>query len=280
MLTIDKPKKKKKRFLASLLCANLLFSSLAFAQQVDSESAFKAHLYNIEAASSEPFRYQTTLHNRAARSMNYEFEASLPSGWQISYRVDGSQVTSLQLDANSSKDISIEINAPHAAEAKKHTIPITATNTEHSFKLDLEAVVKGSYDISLTTPTGRLSEEVLSGSSKEITLVVKNTGTLPLNNLSLSSQLPSRWEATFEPATVEQLEAGKTVDVKAKLSVPDKTIAGDYVANFTVKNDNKQSEASFRVMVKTSLLSGWIGVVVILIAIGLIYFLIRKYGRR
>ncbi|MCY4781722.1 NEW3 domain-containing protein [Sphingobacterium sp. UT-1RO-CII-1] len=284
MLTIHKPKntKRNKSLFIGLLCASFLLNVPAFSQTENesTSSAFQAHLMNIEAASNEPFRYNATLRNTTGKTTTYDFQAELPPGWLISYRVDGSQVTSVQLEAGSSKDVHIEINASLTADPKKYKIPIVAKSGELHFPLHLEAVVKGSYDLSLSTPTGRLSDEVLSGSSKEITLVVKNTGTLPLNKLDFSSQLPSRWEANFEPSTIEQLEPGKTIDIKTKLSVPDKTIAGDYVAKFTVKNDNKQSEASFRIIVKTSILSGWIGIGIILLAVGLIYFLIRKYGRR
>src|SRR5690606_5612953 len=101
-----------------------------------------------------------------------------------------------------------------------------------------------------------------------------------LNDLKISSQLPTKWEATFEPSAIEQLEAGKSADITATLKVPEKTIAGDYAANFTTKSPNDQKEISFRILVKTSVLSGWIGILLILAAIGLVYFLIRKYGRR
>src|SRR5690606_33381250 len=107
-----------------------------------------------------------------------------------------------------------------------------------------------------------------------------NTGTLPLTDVELSAQNPSRWETTFEPSKIKEIEPGKSVDVTASLKVPDKTIAGDYVTTITAKNSNSTSQLSFRMTVKTSLLSGWIGVLVILAAIGLVYYLIRKYGRR
>lgn len=282
MLNTHRPKKTKKQlwYFASLLCASLFFSSVSVAQQSSSASAFHARLLNIEAPANEPFRYNATLHNAAAEAVVYEFKADLPPGWQISYRVEGSQVTSVQLEPGRTQDIGIEINSTLTAEPKKYKIPIRASSATNSFDLNLEAVVKGSYGIELSTPSGRLSDEIISGSSKELNLVVKNTGTLPLNNVELSSQLPSQWEATFEPASIEQLEPGKSMDIKTTVKVPDKTIAGDYLAKLTAKNTNKQSEVSFRIMVKVSILSGWIGIVIILLAVGLIYFLIRKYGRR
>jgi uncharacterized membrane protein len=134
--------------------------------------------------------------------------------------------------------------------------------------------------MTLSTPTGRLSDEVTSGSQKELQLVIKNTGTLPLSDVQLSSQLPSGWESTLEPASIRQLEARKTIDVKATVRIPDKTIAGDYSATFSASSNNSSQQVAFRLVVKTSLLSGWIGIMVILLAVGIVYYLIRKYGRR
>ena len=244
------------------------------------KSGFTAKLMNIEAATNEVFRYSTTLHNGSASARVYELKADLPVGWMISFKVDGSQVTSINMDAGKTQDIAIEINAIASADPKKYSIPIKAIASSDTLLLKLEAVVKGSYGITLTTPTGRLSDEVTSGGQKQVQLVVKNTGTLPLNDLQVSSQLPTNWESPFEPSNIKQLEPGKTINVTATLKVPDKTIAGDYAANFTVTNSNTNAQIAIRLMVKTSLLSGWIGVVIILIAIGIVYYLVRKYGRR
>src|SRR5690606_33108505 len=161
-----------------------------------------------------------------------------------------------------------------------YKIPVQAISNADTLSLALEAAVRGSYAIELTTPSGRLSDEIVAGNSKELLLVVKNTGTLPLNNVDLSSQLPSKWETSFSPSTIEQIQPGQQADVKVTLKVPEKTIAGDYVTKMTVRASANSSEAAIRIMVKTSLLSGWIGLVIILASVGLIYLLIRKYGRR
>lgn len=264
--------------------AFITFSSALQAQQspvgATGKSSFIARLMNIEAAANETFRYNTTLLNASGKAGVYELKAELPAGWMITYRVDGSQVTSINMDAGKTQDISIEINATENADPKKYKIPVKAISPADTLTLNLEAVVKGSYNVELTTPTGRLSDEVTSGSEKEIHFVVKNAGTLPLNDLELSSQLPSGWESTFEPSKIEHLQPGKTMDVTARLKVPDKTIAGDYAATFSVKNNNDNADAAFRIIVKTSVLSGWIGILVILLAVGIVYYLIRKYGRR
>jgi len=247
---------------------------------IDGKSNFTAKLINIEGATNEIFRYTTTLHNGDSKSKVFELKAQLPAGWMISYKVDGSAVTSIAMDAGKTQDIFIEINSTSTADPGKYKIPVKAVSTVDTLVLNLEAAVKGSYGLTLTTPTGRLSEEVTSGSHKDIKLVVKNSGTLPLNNIDLSSQLPSNWEASFEPQTITSLAPGKSQELTAKLKIPDKTVAGDYAATFTAANPNGNSPAAFRIIVKTSLLSGWIGILVILLSIGLVYALIRKYGRR
>lgn len=262
----------------------LAFNQAAQAQQpptgTGGKPSFTAKLMNIEAAANETFRYNTTLYSGALKPTIFELKADLPIGWLITYRVDGSQVTSLNLEPNKTQDISIEINATATASPNKYKIPVKAISPSDTLSLNLEAVVKGSYSLALTTPSGKLSEEVTSGSQKEIQLVVKNSGTLPLNDLEISGELPANWQSTFEPAKIKQLEPGKSVDIKATLKVPDKTIAGDYAATFKASNANSNAQAAFRIVVKTSILSGWIGIMVILVAIGIVYYLIRKYGRR
>jgi uncharacterized membrane protein len=254
--------------------------TLLVAQASSKESSLTARLVNIEAAVHETFRYNATIRNGTSQANVYELTAGVPEGWSVVFRARGSQVTSLNMDGNKSEEVTIEIIPSYSTAPAKYKIPVKATTGSDTLKLDLEAVVKGSYGLELTTPTGRLSDNITEGRQKEIHLVVSNTGTLPLNDISLSAQTPPKWDATFEPAKIDNLLPGKTIDIIAKLSVPDKTLAGDYVTTFNARNTNSNAQSVFRMTVKTSVLSGWIGILVILLAIALVAYLIRKYGRR
>ncbi|MGN0002233.1 MAG: NEW3 domain-containing protein [Sphingobacterium composti] len=258
----------------------LFFSFHVFGQNANNKTSFTARLLNVEAPTNETFRYNSTLTNGNTELTNYNLSAKLPAGWQITYRVEGVAVTSLQIEPGISKDIGIEINCPISTKPDTYKIPVEAISQSDTLKLGLEAVVRGSYAVEISTPTGRLSDEIVAGNSKELLLVVKNSGTLPLNTLELTSQLPSKWETSFSPSTIEQLQPGQQVDLKVTLKVPEKTIAGDYITKMNVKSTNASTETSIRIMVKTSILSGWVGILIIIAAAGLIYYLIRKYGRR
>ncbi|MBO9618035.1 MAG: hypothetical protein J7539_03280 [Niabella sp.] len=269
---------------AGVFLSILFFSFSAAAQHPSLSkppgSSFTARLQSIEAAVNETFRYNAALHNGTLLPHTYQLMPVLPIGWSIAFKVEGSEVISFTVDSGKTQDVSIEIAPVFNAKPGKYSIPVMAISGGDSLKLNLEAVVKGAYAAELTTPTGRLSDEVTEGSTKEIHLVVKNKGTIPLQQLELSAETPSQWDASFQPSKIERLEPGATQDVIASLKVPDKTIAGDYVTTFNLKNANTKAAATFRMTVTTSLLSGWIGLLVILAALGMIYYLVRKYGRR
>lgn len=259
----------------------LVSSSRLSAQRTgNAPTSFTARLINLEATAKETFRYTLSLHNGGARSAIYELHAETPRGWNTVFKVEGMQVSSLKLDSTKTQNITLEITPGPETEPGKYPIPVTAISESDNLQLSLEAAVKGAYGVSLSTPSGRLSDDITEGSSKLIQLVVKNTGTLPLDGLELSAQTPSKWEATLDPSKIDRLQPGESKEVSARLGVPDKTIAGDYMTTFTAKNKDANASAAFRMSVTTSLLSGWLGVLVILIAAGMIYYLIRKYGRR
>jgi uncharacterized membrane protein len=271
---------KLQHFIFSLLAIFSLTASYAQKKDNHLQSSFTANLMNIEATAKETFRYNTSLHNGSKEAQVYTLEAKVPEGWNTTFRAQGSQIASLKVDSEKTEAISVEITASPVVKPGKYNIPVIAVSSQDTLRLELEAVVKGAYGVELTTPTGRLSDDITEGSSKVLQLSIMNSGSLPLDGLELSARSPAKWTATFEPSKVERLDPGKTVEIKATLNVPDKTIAGDYITTFTVKNNYANADTTFRMTVKTSLLSGWLGILVILLALGIVYYLIRKYGRR
>ncbi len=265
--------------LSLFFLTNLSVTSVE-AQDQNTDASFTSNLINVAAPVNETFRYQTTLESKSDKAKIYELKAEVPKGWRVAFKAHGSRITSIKIDPDKKQNINLEINPAYGAEPSKYKIPIYAICEGDTLKLNFEAVVKGAYEIELTTPSGLLSGKITEGEKKEIHLIVKNKGTLPLKDITLSSQNPSKWETTFSPTEIQELGVGKTTDVVATLTVPDKTIAGDYISKFTAKVTESTSTITFRTTVKTSVLAGWVGLMVILVAIGVVVSLIRKFGRR
>ena len=132
----------------------------------------------------------------------------------------------------------------------------------------------------LTTPRGLLSTDVTAGDVKKIELEVRNTGSALLKDIQLSANKPAYWEVTFEPSKVDALKAGETSTVMATLKASKKALPGDYVTTIMAKTPEVNADAQFRIAVKTPMIWGWVGVLIIIATIGVVYYLFRKYGRR
>lgn len=257
---------------------------LPISVDITEKGTFKTELTseqpNMEGHSTSDFSYTVTLKNRTAEEQHYALTTKAPRGWNVQFKVDGKNVTSVTLEANGSKDIDVSVTPAENVKAGKYKIPVKAATSSTSAKTELEAVITGTYDIEISTPSGRLSTDINAGSDKTIELIVKNTGSSTLTDIKLDSSLPPDWEVEFEPANLDKLEAGKSVKVKAKLKASKDAIAGDYVAEFTAETPEASSKAQFRVSVKTSMAWGLVGIVIIIGVVGSLYYIVRKYGRR
>lgn len=259
-------------------------TQLPIAVIVSEQGTFKTEFStgqaNMEGAANSTFTYNATLRNRTADAQVYALRSFAPPGWNVTFKANYKQVSSVNVEANRTQDITIEVNPPDQLKAGKYKIPVQAATEATSANLELEAGITGSYAMELTTPQGLLSTDITAGDDKKIDLVLRNTGSAELQNIDLQSAAPANWSVTFEPKKIAKLPAGQTAQVTAVIKADKKAIAGDYVTNLEAKTPEVSSRAAFRVSVETSMIWGWMGILIILAALGGVYRLFRKYGRR
>ena len=250
------------------------------AQQGTYQTEFTTDQPNMEGNSKSTFTFSTTLKNQTADQQLYALMANAPRGWNVIFKPNYKQATSAQVEPNSSQNVSIDITPPANVEAGSYKIPVRAATGTTSAELELEVVVTGSFQMELTTPRGLLSADITAGDVKRIELEVKNTGSSLLKDIQLSASKPADWEVTFEPTKIDALKAGETSTVTAILKASKKALPGDYVTTIMAKTPEVNADAQFRIAVKTPMIWGWVGVLIIAAAIGVVYYLFRKYGRR
>lgn len=166
------------------------------------------------------------------------------------------------------------------AKSDTYKIPVSAQSGGTSSEIELEAVITGTYGLTLTTPDGVLSDDITAGGDTVVDLVVENTGSVDLTDINLKSTTPPKWEVEFDKDTISTLKAGEKAIVKATLKAPKDAIAGDYATTFSASSAEASSDANFRVSVKTSTAWGFAGFGIILVVVGGLYSIVRKYGRR
>lgn len=254
--------------------------TIVVSEQGTFKTEFTTTQPNMEGNSKATFTFNATLKNSTAEQQLYSLVANAPRGWNVVFKVNYKQATSAQVDANKTENLTIDINPPANVEAGTYKIPVMASNGSTADKIELEVVITGSYDMQLTTPTGLISSTITAGSTKRMDLVVKNAGSAELKDIQLSSTKPTDWEVTFEPAKIDALKSGETTNVTAIVKASKKALPGDYVLKMEARMPEVTSAVDFRITVETSLIYGWLGIFIILVVIGGIYFLFRKYGRR
>jgi uncharacterized membrane protein len=259
-------------------------SALPLTVNVSQRGTFKTELTtdqsNMAGAANSTFTFNAKLRNYTEGSQAYALNAAAPPGWKVSFKANYKQVSSINIEPGHTQDISIEVDPPDETPAGTYKIPVTASTGATSADLGLEVGITGSYGLTLSTPTGLLSTSAVAGSDKRLDLVVRNTGSADLKNIQLLSTLPANWNVSFDPARIDALPAGQTAQVTATLIPDGKAIAGDYMANLTARAAEASALAALRVSVETSWIWSWAGICIILVALGGVYYLFRKYGRR
>ncbi|MGG6313915.1 NEW3 domain-containing protein [Paenibacillus macerans] len=259
-------------------------AALPLVVNVSEQGTFKTELTldqaNMEGHSDSTFTYSAVLRNRTTQKQTYAMSAQAQQGWDVRFKADGNSVTSVEVEPNTEKSITIEVKPPEQIQAGTYDIPIAAASGETKANASIEAVVTGTYDMKFSTVNDVLSTDIGAGSERKLTFVVQNTGSAELQDLSFSSAAPTDWEVSFEPSSVTSIAPGESKQVQATIKSSKKSLAGDYVVSLTASSANKSANADLRVTVKSSVLWGWVGVLIILAVCAGIYYLFRKYGRR
>jgi uncharacterized membrane protein len=261
-----------------------VFGNLPLKVNVLEKGAYKSDLTvdqpNMQGHSDSKFTYSLKLNNQTADKQQYALTAETPAGWEARFTADGNSVTSVEVEAGASKTVTLALTPAENAPADTYKINVYAASGSSSTSAEVEAVITGTYGLTLTTADERLSASVTAGKERKLELVVKNTGSADLTDISLTGTTPANWEISFEPKTISSLKAGESKPVTATIKSSDQSLAGDYLVGLTASAAEKSANTSIRMTVKTSVLWGWIGVLIVLAVVAGVYGLFRKYGRR
>ena len=235
----------------------------------------------VRGAASDTFRFDLSLRNDATRAVTYGLEANGPQGWQVTARPSAQeQAATLTVEPGSTATIQVQADPPDDVAAGRYPIAVRATGAGAPLETELEVEVVGDVAFTLTTVGERVDTSGSAGRVTSIALQVVNEGSAPLEQLTLTGSPPTGWQVEFEPDTVESIAPGETARVTANIRPPGDAVAGDYVVSLTSSAGGSSESLDIRFAVKTSFGWGVIGVFVILLAIGAIVFVFRRFGRR
>jgi uncharacterized membrane protein len=244
--------------------------------------SLEAELPVLKGTAGSSFRYRVTLRNESDQDLLVNLEAEAPQGFQVSFTPSfgSQQVTSLPVKAGESRDIDVEVSPPREVEAKSYGVTLRALAGEARAELAVTLQISGRPELTLSTPEGRLSGRAYAGRDNPVKLVVKNTGSVPLEGVSFSSSEPSGWEVRFNPEKLEAIAPGKEAEVTATLKPSSRAVAGDYMLTLRASAGEASASMDYRVTVLTSTAWGIVGVGLVAVALGVLGFAVSRFGRR
>ncbi len=257
--------------------------TLTVTEELTGTSALVTEYGQQEGGSGTSFTFSSTIQNNTPTEQNYSLSANAPTGWTVYFTPSSdtsTQVAALTVDKNSSAGLSINVTTPSTVEAGTYEIPISVISATQTLTDTLTVEITGSHDITISTPSGRLSFDATSGKETSVVLQVTNNGNVDLTNVNLTSSIPTDWSITYAQSTIDLLEAGGTVEVTAYVTPSSDALSGDYLVTLSSATSEATDSAEFRVTVQTDMMWGLAGVLVIAVAGGCLYFVFRKYGRR
>jgi len=236
----------------------------------------------LKGSPKSSFDFSVGVKNESAADILANLTAQAPPGFDVTFKEGyGSQeLTSIPLKAGESKDLSVSVKPAQDAAAGEYPVSVHVAGGKAQADTKLTLDISGQPSLSLAGEGDRLSGSAYAGQEKSSPLVLRNSGTAPARNLTLSASTPSDWKVTFQPDRIDELPAGGEQKVAALVTPAAKALDGDYVIALTASGNGASESASYRVTVLTSTLWGAAGVGVIGVALLVLVGAVGRYGRR
>ena len=218
----------------------------------------------------------------------YDLNVVTPPGWKAtiwrSHPKPGQRVGAIDLvgiPGPSANIIVKVVSLPgKPPEPGEYMITLEVESGDIKASLDLTAVVTARYEFDIDTVTGRLNTEVKSGEEKHVSILLVNTGTGAIENITLSSDKPEGWSITFNPEKIDSLEPDLTQEVDVIVKPPKRTIARDYVTTLIAESEHSSDRLELRVTVPTPRVWGGAGIGMAVAVIAGLIVLFRRLSMR
>jgi uncharacterized membrane protein len=266
--------------------AGAVRAELPLAVQVSSKAGGDVTLTSdfpsLRGVSGTTFTFNLTLLNGTAQDLTFAVTAVGPTNWEVNATLTGqTQAASAVVQASGNAAVSVSAKAPTDAPPGSYPINVRATVGDRTIDAQLAVEVTGTNAMTLTTPNQLLSNSGSAGASITQQLVVRNDGTQPLTQVSISETAPTDWKVTYQPSnTIATIAAKASATITATIVPSNDAIAGDYVVTYRAASSDASGSVDIRMTIETSPLFGFFGLALIVLVLFGLWWVFQRYGRR
>ncbi len=249
--------------------------------QAGGEVTLTPNFPGLRTPAGEPVTFDVELNNGTPADLEFELAPTAPSGWDVTAELSGqAQASTVLVEAGGTQTINVEVTPPFQAEAAQYPVTLVATAPGSTVETEMIVEVVGSFALEMSTPDQRLNAEVTVGSSSDFQILLTNTGTAPLEGVTMGVTPPSGWEVVFDNDTVA-VGPNESTPVTATITPSEEAVAGDYVITFTATHEEVEApQMEIRTTVNPSAVWGFVGIAVIALTLAGLAWVFRRFGRR
>jgi uncharacterized membrane protein len=236
----------------------------------------------LRGKSGATFGFKADLKNDSEEERAYGLSFTAPEGWDVVFKpsYDQSQISSVSVKSGGTQGLDIQVTPPARVPAGEYPITVSAASPADQSSVELKVTVTGTYQMSMVTRTEAFSTTATAGEERPFYVTIFNTGSAPLQDISLSSYKPQGWAVAFSPDKIDALEPGANREVAMMIKPSAKAIAGDYMLSVEASHPQVYLDRDVRVTVETPTLWGWMGTGLLVMVIGGLMAVFMKIGRR
>lgn len=173
--------------------------------------------------------------------------SGVPQGWTATLLGGGQPVAAAMPATDDSVSLDLRVEVPKDAQIGTHTLTVNADGATSHASLPVAVSLAKDLPAKLTLQSQLPELRGSSRSSFEYTLTIKNDSGKKLL-ASLAAEAPPNFDTSFTEAygtqqlTAIPVDAGKTKDVKLKVTPPDTVDAGHYTVTARVAAEDARAE--------------------------------------
>lgn len=234
----------------------------------------------------EAFDFQVTVNFKGEGEKYFEIIKEFPAGWSMDINpgTKSIDIEMLELKPGTAETLKVKCRPVVEQEPGEYLFKIILKSTAEGDELEgsvgFTGIVKPDGKIHFSTPDERLNAEVRPGRDNSFTLILENTGTAPVEDITVnSSGEPEGWQVELED-NINIIDVGEKFEIKVNIIPPDRTIAGDYNIRFNASSEDSNDDIEIRTMVETPLIWKIVGISLIAFVIAGIAIIFERLGRR
>ncbi|WOF16282.1 alpha-galactosidase [Methanoplanus sp. FWC-SCC4] len=208
---------------------------------------------------------------------------NMSEGWYGRYKeiLDSkSELSEVFIKAGDEKTVFLEIIPPYSITKGDYIFEsVIRSSDDLEYVTELKATIKGSSDLQVFSE--KYLYEITKGDSVEIPVKVLNNGNgVALTNIKLEVSAPEGWKVTTLPETIPVIAPGERKTVSLRVVPPSNIAASEYKITAKVISDQEEVSDSLRIVVNESSIIGILGIMLMFVVAGGVYYMYRKYERR